>query len=379
MKSVVSLFLFMSLTLSAAAESAAPHVLVRALQELQTQIVAGRASAREDQPRMLADIANHFSSAPADVWREPRHARAAIIWLLSGGSSRGMRSILRHGNFPDLEAQLARGALAYAEGRIQQAIEILVPVEPRSLDPALGGQIALVQAALVLSQDRQRAIESLALARLLAPGTLVEETALRRQISLVGQTQDVEAFAYLSRQYARRFKSSLYAEEFRESFTQTFMRIGIAAPEDQLIKLKPILDSFEPDERCRLAILISRASLLSGAWRSAESFADTIMRLPIDPSCDVPRARFYRAAARALIPKNDADLTALDRFDPDRLIPEDRALRRASLAYARIVRSFPDSVEPDTETKASLPAAQTLADAMVALAEADRLLQEKRK
>jgi chemotaxis protein MotC len=290
-----------------------------------------------------------------------------------------MRSILRHGNFPDPEAQLARGALAYAEGRIQQAIEILVPVDPRSLDPALGGQIALVQAALILSQNRQRAIESLALARLLAPGTLVDETALRRQISLVGQTQDVEAFAYLSRQYARRFKSSLYAEEFRESFTQTFMRIGIAAPEDQLIKLKPILESFEPDERCRLAILISRASLLSGAWRSAESFADTIMRPPIDPSCDIPRARFYRAAARAFLPKNEADLIALDRFDPDRLIPEDRALRRASLAYARIVRSFPDSVEPDTETKASLPAAQTLADAMTALAEADRLLQEKRK
>jgi chemotaxis protein MotC len=319
-----------------------PYVVIRALQELQTQIVQGRARAREDQPKLLADIGKQFVATPQEFWVDPRNARAAVIWLLSGGSPRTMRGILRYQTFAKSELNLARGVLAFSEGRVAEARELLKSIEPRHLDPVLGGQLALVLAALVLSEDMTKSIEYLGVARLLAPGSLIEETALRRQISLVGQTSDAAAFATLSRQYTRRFKTSLYAQDFREAFAQSFMRIGTRASDEQLVSLEPILETFEIDERCRLSILIARASLLEGAWRSAAVFAEVVMRPPVDPNCDVPRARLYRAAARLASVGDDVDLLALQKLDPARLSAEDRALLKATLTSSQLARSWPE-------------------------------------
>jgi len=123
-----------------------PYVVIRALQELQTQIVQGRARAREDQPKLLADIGKQFVDTPQEFWVDPRNARAAVIWLLSGGSPRTMRGILRYQTFAKSELNLARGVLAFSEGRVAEARELLKPIELRHLDPVLGGQLALALA-----------------------------------------------------------------------------------------------------------------------------------------------------------------------------------------------------------------------------------------
>ena len=368
-----------SFSVEAIADSPQPYQMIRALQELQTQIVSGKAKARDEQPKMLADIGKQFAAAPQEVWSDPRNARAAIIWLLSGGSPRIMRTVLRASAFSKTDLNLARGAIAFVEGRAPQARELLLSVEPRQLEPALGGQIALVQAALVLSDDLAKSIEFLGVARLLAPGSLVEETALRRQISLVGQTSDAATFAALSRQYARRFKNSLYAQDFRESFAQTFMRIGTRASDDQLVSLEPILEAFDVDERCRLSILIARASLLEGSWRSAVAFSAIVMRPPVDMTCDVPRARLYSAAARAVQPDRDADLLALEKLDPSRLNAEDRALRKAALAYAQSARSFPAPRKVEDPADIDHRGEAALAAAAQALEATSILLKDKRR
>jgi chemotaxis protein MotC len=376
------LFAFLCLVCSARAgwaDAPQPYIMIRALQELQTQIVAGKGKARDEQPKMLADIGKQFIAAPPEAWADPRNARASIVWLLSGGSPRTMRTILRGSGYSRGEFNMARGALAFAEGRASQAKELLVPIEPRTLEPVLGGQIALVQAALVLADDLPKSIELLGVARLLAPGTLIEETALRRQISLVGQTSDAATFAGLARQYARRFKTSLYAQEFRESFAQTFMRIGTRASDDQLVNLEPILESFDVDERCRLSILIARASLLEGSWRSAAAFAEVVMRPPGDAGCDIPRARLYRAAARIAGPDSDVDLLALEKLDPARLNAEDRAVRKAALVYAQAARSWPEPRKVDDPGEIGNRGEQVLASATRSLTSTESLLKEKRR
>ena len=58
----------------------------------------------------------------------------------------------------------------------------LAALNARSLPPTLGAEIALVQSALVAQNDLKATIERLDEARLLMPGTLVEEAALRREI-----------------------------------------------------------------------------------------------------------------------------------------------------------------------------------------------------
>ena len=363
----------------APAVAQAPEIYqtVRALQELQTGMAFGKVRARDDQANVVADIGRQISAAPESVWADQRNARAAIIWLLSGGSAHVMRRTLLARNWPAIEREIALGALAFVEGRATQAREILLKFDPGRMDPALGGQLALVQAALVLPESHDRAIHALALARLIAPGTLVEETALRRQISLVGETSDAASFANLSRQYSRRFSGSLYAQDFRHAFADTFTRIGISAGNEQVAQLAPILDGFDADERCRLAILIARASLIEGAWHSAVTFAERVMRAPVGDSCDGSRARLYFAAARISHPDHASDVMTLEMLDPSRLQEEDRALRKASLAYAYLVTRWPEPVPPEVGADGSSPA--SLSAAEKALRESEILLQGQRK
>src|SRR5438128_1038794 len=98
----------------ARADAPQPYMMIRALQELQTQIVLGKAKAREEQPKMLADIGKQFATTPVELWSDPRNARASIVWLLSGGSPRTMRSLMRSPTFSKDDQTLARGALAFA-------------------------------------------------------------------------------------------------------------------------------------------------------------------------------------------------------------------------------------------------------------------------
>ena len=56
-------------------------------------------------------------------------------------------------------------------------------------------------------------------ARLLSPGTLVEEAALRRSIALASETKDVTHFLVSCSQYVRRFLQSPYASQFADALS----------------------------------------------------------------------------------------------------------------------------------------------------------------
>jgi chemotaxis protein MotC len=66
---------------------------------------------------------------------------------------------------------------------------MLKDVKPRAIPSSMSGHIALVQGRCLPHSDAPAAIERLDDARLLLPGTLVEEAALRREILLVGQAR----------------------------------------------------------------------------------------------------------------------------------------------------------------------------------------------
>src|SRR5262249_35028917 len=143
-----------------------------------------------------------------------------------------------------------RGALAYAEGRGGEAHALLGDVSALSLDPILAGHVALVQAELVANSDPRRAIARLDEARLLAPGTLVEEAALRRQVSLAGAAGLAEMFEALSGQYLRRFPKSFYAASFKQQFAAELA--GRKAGAVETTKLDTAINALENSEQREL-------------------------------------------------------------------------------------------------------------------------------
>lgn len=362
-----------------------PFEMVRALQTLQAQIAGGNAAAVAAQRELLSVMEKTFLAADPAVWRDGRNARAAVTYTLSGGSPRLMRSLLALDPPIAIDADLATGALAYIENREDEARKRLLPLDARSLPMSLGGQVALVQAGLIAREDLLRAIRLLDDARLLMPGTLVEEAALRREVFLVAQTGNLDRFEFLSQHYLRRFGTSIYAEDFRQRFATAIARLGIADGDDRFPRLEAILKSSDPENQRALFLQLAQAAVVHGKLGTARSAAaDAAALAPLGGS-DAMRAGLYDSAASILPGKDIGEvrkrLAGLNRRQLGR---RDVDLLDAAIAVAAAVGEVPEvpvplepvsSVATDTKRGDTWVTA-TMRAAASGLSTADALLEK---
>ena len=125
---------------------------MRSLHALQDQIVLGNRTARVAISSLATELATRLLSYNPSVWREPRNARAVVTYVLSGGAPRVAETILASGDCAPQEKPLVEAAVAYSEGHVTRARTLLANVDARTLEPIVGGHIALAQAALVAEQ-----------------------------------------------------------------------------------------------------------------------------------------------------------------------------------------------------------------------------------
>ena len=324
-----------------------PFEMVRTLQTLQAQIAGGNATAVAAQRELLSVMEKTFLAADPLVWRDGRNARAAVTFTLSGGSPRLMRSLLALDPPIAIEADLAAGALAYIENREDEARKRLLPLDARSLPMSLGGQVALVQASLVAREDLPKAIGLLDDARLLMPGTLVEEAALRREVFLVAQTGNLDRFEFLSQQYLRRFGTSVYAEDFRQRFATAIARLGIADGDDRFPRLEAILKSSDPENQRALFLQLAQAAVVHGKLGTARSAAADAAALATIGSHDAMRAGLYDAAASILPGKDIVEVSKrLASLNRRQLGRRDADLLDAAITVAAAVGEVPPPPSP---------------------------------
>jgi chemotaxis protein MotC len=326
-----------SLSPAAKAEDAAPTPveLVSNLENTQGDIALGDASAYAAQPKILRGISDAFAKMPPDVWKNSRNARAAIVYLLSGGQPRIIVRLLDGGAIAKEDERLMRGALAYVLGQEAEALQLLGDVDPKSLDPALGGQIAFVQSILLTSVDAKKAIALLDLARLLMPGGLVEEAALRREVFLVS---DGDRFLSLAGQYLNRFPKSPYADNFLKSFTGALIRLGLADDVANFPKLASVAEGLSRDDRRGLFLTIARKALVGGKIAMADVAASKALALAQLDSADETRGRLYQAAARTLTDQYDSAAAQLQAIDAQKLPKRDAPLLAAARSIAKRMR-----------------------------------------
>ncbi len=355
-----------------------PFVMMRTLQTLQEQIAHGNAAAQAAQPKLMAHIADVFLAAKPDVWHDVRNTRAAALFLLSGGKPSVIRTVMAASSMPPETDRLLKGALAYGEGEDETARTLLGPIDPRSLPSTLGGHLALTEATLLSNEDEAKAGRLLDLARLLLPGTLVEEAALRRQIFLLANTSTVDRFAALSRQYVRRFGHSIYAINFRQRFTAAAIALGIGDDLGSFGKLEPVIAELQPDEQRGLYLAVARAAIVRGRTVAARFAAERAANLAKSQPVDAARSVLYGAASQVASDAPDKAVALLEGIDPARLSASDAALREAALAVARSVRAEQrDTARGDKlDAPAGIEAASAaiIAQARKAIADTDGLV-----
>jgi chemotaxis protein MotC len=327
----------------AAASAQTISDLTMDLQNLQARIAAGDKAAYASQAERISAIGAAIVAAKPEVWQSKRETDAAVIYLFSGGQPRDIVRLVDSGAVPASEIPLMRGALAYVLGNETEAEKRLSAIDARRLPLRLAGPMAFTQSVIETGRDSTKAIELLDLARLLAPGTLVEEAALRREIMLEADQHDVERVARLARQYASRFGASIYAEGFLQTLAGALAQSGAIDSAANFAKFHGFFAALGPDTRRGFLLGLACAATLTGRFEVAAAAAAAALDGVAPDSVEEARGKLYEATARILTPDYDAGLAELQGVNAARLDRHDQELLAAARSVAAFMREPPAS------------------------------------
>jgi chemotaxis protein MotC len=328
-------------------EAEQPYMLIRTLESVQDKIASGSRDAHLYQRELIAEIAKKLPRVTDEEWKQPRNSRGAIIYALSGGDPGVLAKLLSLSPVPCIDDNLVKGLLDYSQGRNPEALALLSKIDARTLDPRAGGHLALAQAMLVATDDPKRAIAYLDMARLLAPGTLVEEAALRREAIVAAGAEDLDKFKLLTSQYLRRYHKSFYAGDFIRRFAVVMMTGKYAESPALFQELAETLDTLDKEQQKLVYSAIAEAGIVRGRVQitllAAKKLAD---QAKDDPKRSV-QARLYESAVLLVTDEYDRAAAQLKSIDRAALAPRDQPLLDAALTVASRMRAAPEAAASD--------------------------------
>lgn len=342
-----------------------PWRLLRELQHAQDYVVGGVPNALEGYRRQAAAASDKMLALPPETWTHERNILATAAYIMGGGRVDIAKRILS-GDVPsDRAHDLLRGALAYAQGDYYDAYRLFYPVDPESLPISLGGQVALVKAMLISPRDLNRAMGFLDLARRLAPRTLVEEAALRRQIRVLAETGDGERFFAVAGAYVRRFPDSAFLSDFLRNYAYGALKLAQGDEQRAIEEIRDLQNRLSPKARLYLLSIVARGATVFGEFKLAREAVETASQLGQDDPRLMKRLKLYRAAA-SLTDRDTLETATreLEEMTSDALGGEDaRLLDAARLVSERIHGSVQDeNLPPPDESLPSPDATEERSD-----------------
>ena len=334
-------------------ESKQPYVRVRQLRRIQDQVAKGSIAAYDQQKTMFRELSEEFRALPPEVWDDTRNVRSAVYFVLTGGDPRVLYAMLERETPIYVPRRLIRGTLAYGEGRTVDAKASLDKVDPDLLAPELQGLVALIRGTLLAKNEPKKAIAFFDKARLFAPGTLVEESALRQQILLVAAEGNMERYDFLASAYARRFPRSLFARNFRRQLFAGIAKQFFKGEEQWISRTETEMQRLPPGERAGLYLSIAEEATKGGHIKIAQFAASEAAKLYPPGSKELDRARLYEGAVLAATIERDRGIELLAKVRPVVLKPADRELYEAAQLVAKSGR--PQPAEPREQLKEELP------------------------
>jgi chemotaxis protein MotC len=338
----------------------APYVLLRSLQLVQDTVVAGDHSAGEMQRFMLNKIDERLRSAPPAVFSDPRNVDAALVYAMSGGNPQTLEYLVSRDVAGNFDTRLADALRKYLAGKGTLIATSLGELANEYRDQRIGPYVALVSGNVTLTKDPKGALVFYDMARLAAPGTIVEEAALRRSVAIAVDADLVDRGLAYARQYARRFVHSPYAGQFADFFVQLVVE---HYPQVSEHDIDGTIEFMDVDRRREVFLRIARSAALKGneeLARVASAKAAALAGLEIGSPGAM--ARLYGGLADISTPKVGAAAKAIAEIPDDELSPRDQALRQAARMIAdEVLREpSPESLAQDeAATMLSTPEATT--------------------
>lgn len=313
---------------AAAAEPVPLYKLVRSLQGIQDSIVRGEIDAIGMQRFLLNEIDKRLRNADMSVFEDTRNVDAALIYAMSGGNPETLDFLADRDVAGNFDTRITSILRRYLNGRGAMTLAQVKEVVPEYRHTAIGPYLELIGANALMEKDRETALRYFDWARLSAPGTIVEEAALRRALFLTTRKGDsARALPYL-RRYARRFMNSPYASQFADIFVGLVLDNPKALPPTEV---SGILSLTEPRKRREIYLRLARRAAIFGNHELAAFAADEAKRLSDDAE---PRALALAELYSAMVsvPNGNIDevMDRLQTVSDEELPPKDRFLRQAA-------------------------------------------------
>ena len=334
-----------------------PYQVVRSLEMVQDRIASGDQAALPMQRKLLEMADAHFRKIEAAALDNALNRRALLVYAMSGGNPATVQMVLARMPETDPERVLGASIVFYLQGQVEKAVRAFGPIDPMEYAPELGAYLALVKGSVLSVEQPEVAIRLLDLARLIAPGTLVEEAALRRSIALSASLKDPRRFVLASAQYVRSYLHSPYASQFADSFVAGVVALHADLDLDAVSEIAAMMD---PEREKVIYLRIARRAAIDGltelsAFASGKAEANT----------SDPRALLYSSLSSVTVDTVDDVLAKLANIDRAKLSESDRQLLDAAKAVAQEMVAKPEAIAVTALPEAPLPATEDEQDLVV--------------
>jgi chemotaxis protein MotC len=329
----------------------APYKMIRSLQYVQDTVALGDHSAMEMQRFLLTTVDERLRTAEPAIFDDPRNVDAALVYAMSGGNPETLELLLQKDVDGHFDSRLTDAVRSYLSGRGSQSVRTLAEIFPEYKRSYVGPYLALVSANSVIRKDPALALTYFDWARLVAPGTIVEEAALRRSIYVTNEAGWVDrSMGYASR-YARRYLRSPYASQFADLFVKLAVDHFDDLKEEDILEVLSFMDV--PRQR-EVYLRMARLAAIQGKNRLASLAAERAQLLSGDEE-SVPKTLAELYSGLASVPSADvaAAMQAIVAIPDEKLSVKDRALKAAAEAIAKEVLRPPEAA-PALEAEASM-------------------------
>ncbi len=323
-----------------APEDLAPYKMLRSLQFVQDSVVGGDHAAAEMQKFMLASLDRRLRTAGSDVFEDPRNVDAALIYAMSGGNPATLEFLVGKDVEGYFDNRVADALRKYLGGKAALVAKPLAEMMPEYRDSRIGPYLALVSASAALPGDPKAALGFYDFARLAAPGTNVEEAALRRSLAIAAGSGMVEAGLGYANRYARRFLHSPYASQFADLFVMLAVdNYGEVADAD----IEGILASMDNDRKRETYLRIARKAAIVGKSELARMASARAEEIPLAPGLkSIGEVDLYSGLANLASPEVGRIVNDLVGISDEKLSQRDQALRAAAKFVGDEVLRKPD-------------------------------------
>ncbi|WP_337266105.1 chemotaxis protein MotC [Oryzifoliimicrobium ureilyticus] len=321
-------------------EDLPPYKMLRSLQFVQDQVVAGDQSAADIQRFMLGNIDARLRSADPSVFENEANVDAALVYAMSGGNPATLDYLVArdvNGNFDNRVTDILR---KYFSGKGLLVVRSLSDTATEYQNKTIGPYLSLVAGNVLIAKDSVEALKRFDQARLAAPGTIIEEAALRRSLAVAVDKGMVDRGMGFAEKYTRRFLHSPYASQFADLFVKLVVDHNKDVQQQAIVDILSFMD--EPRRR-EIYLRIARAAAIAGKSDLALMAAERARQLSGSDSDPFGAlAEFYGGMAALPTDRVSDAARGIDATAGSSLSKRDQALRLAAQSVAEQIMAPPD-------------------------------------